>query len=327
MVSMLSGCGPSVRVQRLKPAEVDMSSMRRLVVLDFDYYRGDVDSIEDFVVGIFARSVGVSYGEDLQVRRAASYATNELVDALQETDYFEIIDSTTLRNVRLHSGTDVEKIGRNLGADAILAGDIDYAECRLEDFFEEEKRFDAVKKQEVIHYRPWVRQNCRITISYRVISVDNNVLKVKKRFSKDYEDEVEERQFSTLKEPEDWYREMIDDIIPQIAHQLAPYVISITRTLKKDTTGDAVMERAMALVKAGCLSQARELFLQRWQNTANPAAGYNASVLYEAEGDLDSAAKLLGEVIEISSDYSILREHRLLLEALDERRLVEEQLR
>ena len=137
LVSMLSGCGPSVRLQRLKPAEVDMSSMRRLVALDFDYYRGDVDSIEDFVVGIIARSAGVSYGEDLQVRRAASYATDELVDALKGTDYFEIVDSTALRNVHLQSGADVEKISRNLGADAILAGDIDYAECRLEDFFEE----------------------------------------------------------------------------------------------------------------------------------------------------------------------------------------------
>ena len=85
LVSTLSGCGPSIRLQRIKPAEVDMSSMRRLVVLDFDYYRGDVDSVEDFVVGIIARSVGVSYGEDHQVREAASYATNELVEALKDT--------------------------------------------------------------------------------------------------------------------------------------------------------------------------------------------------------------------------------------------------
>jgi tetratricopeptide (TPR) repeat protein len=323
---MVSGCGPTVRLQRLKPAEIDMSSMRRLVVLDFDYYRGDVDSVEDFVVGIIARGVGVSYGEDHQVREAASYAADELVDALRGADYFEIVDSTQLRNVHLRGAADVEKISRSLGADAILAGDLDYAECRLEDFFEEEKIYDAAKKQEVIRYIPWVRQNCRLTISYRVIRIEGNVLEVKKRFSEYHEEEVEESQLHTLKDPEHWYQEMIDGIIPQIAHQLAPYEISETRHLKKDKTYDAHMERAMALTKAGNLTQARDLFIERWYATANPAAGCNAAILYEAEGDLDNAVKLLGEVIEISNDYTILREHRLVLEALEERRMVEEQL-
>lgn len=326
LMLILCNCGPSVRLQRLKPAEVDMSSMRRLVVLDFDYYRGNIGSVEDFVVGIIANSVGLSYGEDHQVREAASYATSRLVAALNDTEYFEIVDSATLRDVHLRGSADVEKIGRSLGADAILAGDLDYADCLLEDFFEKEKIYDADQKKEVIGYIPWVRQNCRLTLSYRVIRTNDNILVVSKRFNEYREEEVEKSQLSDLHGPEHWYQEMVDELIPQIAKQLAPYIVYETRRLKKDTTYDAEMERAMALTEAGNLRQARDLFLQRWRTTANTAAGYNAALLCEVEGDFDSALKLLDELISISYDQSIIHERRRVLDAIEERRLAEDQL-
>lgn len=78
-----------------------MSSMRRIVVLDFDYHGGDIESVEDFLLSVFAGSIGLHYAEDSQVREAASYATESLLDGLSSTKYFEILDSTALRDVHL----------------------------------------------------------------------------------------------------------------------------------------------------------------------------------------------------------------------------------
>lgn len=327
LMLVLPGCGPMVRLHRMKPAEVDMSAMRRLAVLDFDYYRGGVDSVGDFVVGILVRSVGLDYSKDHQVSEAAYYATDELLAALRDTKYFELVDSGKLRNVNLSNTANVEKISRTLGVDAILAGDLDNIGCERENFTKEKKVYDPFKKQDVIVQVPWVRQNCSLTLSYRIIRSTGNTLVVKKSFSEYRNEKVLERNLSNLHEPKHWYLEMIDKIIPKIARQLAPYEITETRFLKVDKTHDPTMKRASALAEAGNLAQARDLFLQRWRATANPAAGYNAALLYEVEGDLENAIKLLGEIINISSDHSIVREHRRVLKALKERRRVEKQLR
>lgn len=327
MMFLLSGCGPAIQVQRLKPAEIDMSSMRRLAVFDFDYYRGDVDSVEDFVVGIVARSIGVHYGEDPEIREAASYATDKLIAALRDTGYFEIANAATLRGTHLRGSTDVEKIRRSLGIDAIIAASLSYAECEIETFFKGEKVWDSGRKKKGVREDPWVRQKCQLTLSYRVVRTGGNVLEINKRFTEYRVEEAEEGRRLSLHDAEYWYREMIEEIIPQIVRQLAPYVVTETRHLKMDETDDPLMERATDLAKGGSIGRARELFLQRWQSTGNPAAGYNAVILYEVEGDLTSALKLLEELIQASNDSSILREHSLVLNAVEEQRLAEEQLR
>ncbi|WP_163340883.1 hypothetical protein [Desulfopila sp. IMCC35008] len=96
MMFFLIGCSPTVKLQRLRPAEVDMSSMRRLALTDFDYYHGSIDSVEDFVIGIIANSAGLNYGDDIHARKAASYATNEIFNALRDTGYFDIVDMTSM---------------------------------------------------------------------------------------------------------------------------------------------------------------------------------------------------------------------------------------
>ncbi len=326
-ILLLTSCGPTMHLQRLKPAEVDMSDMRRLAVLDFDYYPGKIDSIGDLVVGIIVRSAGLDYGDDYQIREAALYATDTLITALQDTKYFNIVDSPELSQVNLQNTEDVEKIKRTLGVNAILTGRLNYSDCQQDKFTKEEKVYDSIKKQEVIGLIPWVRQNCRLSLSYRITKTTDNTLVIRKSFSDNREEAVSVSNLSNLHDPGHWYQQMIDGIIPKIVRQLAPYTITETRFLKVDKTYDAEMKRASALAKAGNFTQARDIFLQRWHATTNLAAGYNAAILYEVEGDLEKAIKLLGEIINIYSDHSVINEHRRVIEALKERRQAEKQLR
>jgi len=327
LMFILMGCGPMVRLHRLKPAEINMSAMRRLTVLDFNYSHGRYNSAGDLILTIISRSAGLNYGDDYENRKTASYIANKLRAALINTHYFEIINPSKLRDISLNNGAELKEVSRTLGIDAILAGKLDDAVCELEPFFMKEKIYEPSQKQEIIVKVPWKRQKCRLSLSYSIIKTIDNTLVSEKYFSEYRSEEVSLENLTNLHEPEYWFEQMIDTIIPKISRQLVPYEITETRFLKSDKTYDPEMKRAATLAEAGSLTRARNLFLQRWQTTANPAAGYNAAILYEVTGDLEKALQLLGDVIKIDSSYSITREHRRVLEALEERKRAEEQLR
>lgn len=324
---LLCACGPAVQVTSLKPAEVDMSTMRRLVVLEFDSSQGSADSVEDFVVGVIASGFGVDYNADAEVREAATHATDQLVAALVRTGYFTLIGSERLRGEHLLTQSKAQEIGRALGADAILAGDIERADCEIINFSKEERVHDQANGQELVKSVPWVSQRCRVELGYRVVRSADNGLVVRKYFSDERKEEAEAAELYGLHDPGHWYREMIDGFIPEIVRQLAPHEVVETRRLKEDKGYDPDMERATALAKAGNIGAARRLFVQRWRATGNTAAAYNAAILAEAEGDLEAAVALLGELIAVTSDAAILREHRRMLDALAERRQALEQMR
>jgi len=303
-----------------------MSAMRRLAILDFDFSNDKVDSLSDLFVGIIVRSAGLNYGDDYDLRNAASYATDGIYNALKDTNYFEIVDSVTLADISQNNSISTGITRSTDGADAILTGSLNYTACGRQNFTKEKIAYDSNKKKEVMVQEPWVRQKCQLTLNYRVSETKNNNLVIKKQFRESRNQEVSQKNIHNLNEPEYWYRDMINKIIPKISHQLSPYKITETRHLKVDKTYDSEMKRAETLAKAGNHAKARDIFLQRWRATSNPAAGYNAALLYEVEGDLEKALKLLGEVISINSDNTIVREHRNVLKAIEEQRQVKKQL-
>lgn len=327
LIFLLTGCGPALQLRRMKPAEIDMSSMRTLGVLNFAYYQEGYQSVGDLVVGIISKSAGLNYGDNDDLRQAASYATDRLILALKETGYFTIIEPNKLGNPDLDSTTEVEKLLSSSGVGAILAAQLDDASCERQGFIKERKSDRSTKNGKIVIEEPWIRQNCFLALSYKIIGTRGNTLVAKKDFNESRVDEVLESQVSDLYEPKYLLRDLIDRVIAKIPPQLAPYQVLETRFLRVDKTYDPEMKRASNLAKAGNLPQARELFLKRWKATANPAAGYNAAVIYQVEGDLEKALALLREMIDISSDASIVNEHHRVLKALEERRQVEKQLR
>ena len=321
-ILLFSGCGPKVTIRSLKPAEVDMAAMRRLLVLDFDYHLGGVASIEDFFLGILARSVGLDYGDSYQSREAASHADDVLLAALAKNGYFIVLDGGELRTF-----AKAREKAWSMGAEAIFTGNIDRAHCERTTFIKSEKIHDKKLNKTVTKEIPWVRQKCDMTLSYRIVRTTDNMSVVKKRFHETHEQEVEEQYLSNLLSPPDYYEGVVDKIIPRIIKQIAPHEVIETRRLKKNAGHDPDFDRAMGLVKEGRLKAARTLFHQCWQATLNPTAGFNAAILAESEGDLQAAVNLLGEIIKVNSDASILKEHRRMIKALGSRIQAEEQLR
>ena len=94
----------------------------------------------------------------------------------------------------------------------------------------------------------------------------------------------------------------------------------------KDKTDDPRMEQADELVKGRIYDAALDLFLEVWDDTGNPAAGFNAAILYEITGDLDTAIAQMKEVARRTGEKKAMREYNRLLETQREQQRLQEQL-
>jgi hypothetical protein len=116
-----------------------------------------------------------------------------------------------------------------------------------------------------------------------------------------------------LPDVEDMYTSLIDDFMPKMAKQLAPYQVREHRTLMRDKTKDPLMEQADDLVKGKVYDSALEIFLDIWQQNGNVAAGFNAAILYEVTGQLDMAISQMKSVVDRTADKKAMREYNRLL--------------
>ncbi len=324
---LITGCGPAVKLKRLKPAEIDMSSMRRLAVLDFEYSNRGYRTAADLIVGIIAHSIGVDAGSSSDAREAASYATEQLIGALASTHYFKLIDASKLYSAGPRTPEAIRQQCRELGIDALLTSRLDSAECNLSDLAKEETVTHPETKQKMVVTTPWKQQSCELLLSYRIIRPSDSSIVAQKSFSEYRYNSVPLDQVESLPDPTFLLYQMIDVIIPEIPRQLVPYTVTEIRFLKEDKSYDPEMKKARTLAEAGDITKARQLYYQRWQATHNIAAGYNAAVLFEAEGKLERALKLLDEMITKTGDSSVTRERRRVARALEEKKAAEKQLR
>ena len=85
-----------------------------------------------------------------------------------------------------------------------------------------------------------------------------------------------------------------------IRQDIAPYKSKEMRTIAEDKTGDdavkAEMKEALTHVKAKNFKLALQAYLGIYERYKSPAAGENASIIYEALGDTESALRIMQRV-------------------------------
>jgi lipopolysaccharide biosynthesis regulator YciM len=122
------------------------------------------------------------------------------------------------------------------------------------------------------------------------------------------------------------FREIVDSFIPPMMKQLAPHTVRESRRLMKDKSENPIMEKARQYAKNGMYDRALELYLEAWDSSRNPAAGFNGAIMYEVTGDIDAAVSLMEEVVDRHPEKKIIREYNRLLGVREEQAMVAEQL-
>jgi hypothetical protein len=129
-----------------------------------------------------------------------------------------------------------------------------------------------------------------------------------------------------LRSPSDMARTIVTKSLSGLARDVAPYKVTETRALMKEKSKDKYLQNQMKdayrLVKAESYRVALNSYLSIYGAYNNFAAGYNAAILYEVIGDLDSAAGMMEELLDETGNPKASTELARLRRAIGDREIL-----
>jgi len=318
LLGLLFGCSTSIPVTVTKPAEINMSGNRVIAVLDFRYPVKDKSiSGKDLLQWAISKLTGLSLPNELNVeQRVAKYTTDQVILTLLNTGYFQLVSPQEIAQAMqggISSSTTAVDIGKAVKAQAIVNGDLYILDVEDKEWTDERTITDAGTGQEQTVYVPMIRRTVWVGMSYQVVNTATGNVVASRSFESQSSTDRELENKRDLPDVEEMYTSLIDDFMPKMAKQLAPYQVREHRTLMRDKTKDPRMEQADDLVKGKVYDSALEIFLDIWQQNGNVAAGFNAAILYEVTGQLDMAISQMKSVVDRTAEKKAMREYNRLL--------------
>jgi len=318
LLGLLFGCSTSIPVTVTKPAEINMSGNRVIAVLDFRYPVKDKSiSGKDLLQWAISKLTGLSLPNELNVeQRVAKYTTDQVIVTLLNTGYFQLVSPQEVAQAMqggISSSTTAVDIGKAVKAQAIVNGDLYILDVEDKEWTDERTITDAGTGQEQTVYVPMIRRTVWVGMSYQVVNTATGNVVASRSFESQSSTDRELENKRDLPDVEEMYTSLIDDFMPKMAKQLAPYQVREHRTLMRDKTKDPRMEQADDLVKGKVYDSALEIFLDIWQQNGNVAAGFNAAILYEVTGQLDMAISQMKSVVDRTAEKKAMREYNRLL--------------
>lgn len=308
---MISGCATRVPMVVTKPAQVDMSGIRRISILEFEYtgdmQTGSIDKLLDDVLDQFFTDDGSALTAEEKI---ALYATNRVSQTLGDTQYFTIVDPGDFKE-SLSGMTDriqfFEVLNSVYDVEAVFLGSITV--LRTTETYETRVvvKVDEETEEEVEVEEEWVTRKAELEMEYRIIDTMSSELIVQKVFNQSRTNSKPVEDYQMLTAEEQMYRSMIDSIVQTISRQLVPYKVTVNRKLLKDKEKDPRMEIADEYVKVAKYENALETYLTVWDESRNIAAGFNAAIMYEALGNIDAAIETMNMVLNTYPDKDVFR--------------------
>lgn len=326
---LFTGCATRVSYSRMKPSEIDMSDARHIAIFHMDEQTGGpsvkVMSLWELLV---VMSGYESYDlEDQLNKRVANYATQKLTESLASTEYFEMIDPQTVNqliNGRNLSNQSESEMGAMLGVDAVVVGSISTLYWKDTPYSDLKRIYNQDGTEQVVTVN-YIKREYSFSMGYRVIKTNSGTVITSRIFEKRTSDRelVENKDY--LRDPEQVFHSMINDIVRQIKKQLAPYPVRERRSLSKDKAKDPRLVQAAELVKNGLYDKALDIFINVWESTRNQSAGYNASIMYELRTELNKALNIMDEVLKYYPDKNNMQRIAKLRQIMEEQNRVSQQ--
>jgi curli biogenesis system outer membrane secretion channel CsgG len=309
----------------MKPAEVNLSAVDKIAVLDFDYPR--TERTND-LLGVLLLSLAGKKNEltNTPESRVADNFTRGLVEALNGTSYFQIIDTRgVMSSVAGSADVNPVVIGQKSGVQAIVVGEFTNM-ARSDKYVQREEEIKdpqtGVKRRVKVGY---IDYTDTIALSYRVINTVDGSILATKTFQAKAEQEIKADGKAKPTDYEESMKNLSSQWFQAITRQLAPYTVTEYRTLVSDKAKDPNMKDADKFVKDKNYDAALAKYLEIWEKTGNPAAGTNAAIMYDVKGKLDYAVSFLKIVIQKTNDSAAVKELSRMQRAQEEARKLAEQ--
>jgi curli biogenesis system outer membrane secretion channel CsgG len=283
-------CSKKVYLNVTKPAQYDVSDIKRIAVVDF---KGPKNSGE--------------------------LVASKFVSSLWKTRYFSILERKQLQTILeehalqmsgiINDSTAVE-FGRLLGVDGLIFGEIfDYSvkdtkgtekvkEKVWTGEYEKDKNGKIIyegtgkiktkkkKYKEAMVNKKFIRRNVNVGINFRMVSVETGEIRASdsktRSFSKKYS--VEEGKLPPAKSI---LNNLSNNIVASFVPLISPHRVQISRTFEK---GNDAIGLGIEMAQNNLWDKAKDIWnSEADKNPKNSAAQYNLGIAYEVLGDLVSA--------------------------------------
>jgi tetratricopeptide (TPR) repeat protein len=260
LVLLLMSCAePKVMLQVQRNPHLDITGISRVAVMPFETRK------------------------DAMYQNVAHQATTVASSKIQSTNRFTLVSHLTILAARKKSA------GMENYADALFTGQItninENSECKTSS---------------------WTDKNGKTHVSTsceRVVEVDFSYSFVRTRDGSIIGPVVKKGRANATAESQSGLSSIEELANKAVAYQLqslpqdiAPYTVMVQRTLQKDNSLKPQMEAALEHLKANNYIAARKAYLAIWESNQSVAAAINASILYEAMGEIQNAANFMEQV-------------------------------
>ena len=268
---IFAGCATSVTFQVQRAPEMNTVGIKRIAVMPFEA-GNNTDSQKDI----------------------AQFITSKVTSGILAANYYTLVDHMEIERLQ-KSG---EKIENHV--DALFTGQV--ISSRTSDSSHIEDRTDPQTKET---YKVTVYdRTSELSFNYRLVRArDGSIIDIVTRDGKK-EDKNEKRQ--DLKPGSQLLEEIVTGELANFTRQIAPYTTSVNRSLMNEKSKDKELKSKMkdiaAIVNKKNYKTALNNYLAIFSQYRNAAAGYNAAVMHEAQGDIRSAIEVIENVLNVTGN-------------------------
>jgi len=220
-------------------------------------------------------------------QNAANYATNVARTRIQATNHFTLVDANEIQRLR-RAGQSIEN-----HVDALFTGQITHIGQETTS-----RQGQRTNRQTGVTtpYTTYTR-GVEVRFNYSFVRARDGSLigPIEKKGTRS--DSAESQ--SELAAVETLVNRIIDSQLYYLARDVAPYTVRITRSLEKESNKELQpqMKSLEQQVKGGNYRVALDSYLDIYRQHRSIAAAINASILYEALGETQTAANFMQEVL------------------------------
>jgi len=262
LVLTFTGCGPTrIPVKVDRPSTLNTTGIKRIAVMPFE-----VDN--------------PGYGQ------LASYATAEAANKIRETGRFTLVDASEIQRLQ-RSNQSVENY-----VDAMFIGRITRASV------EQDSKTYPVKDKNgnVVGYSTTYTTKVEVEFNYSLkMARDGRLIGPVSR-----KGATGQSSGDGYPSHEKLWRDVIVSQMAFLHQDIAPYTSTELREFAEDKTGVSgikdEMKAALENVKASNYKLALQSYLGIYERYKSIAAAENASIMYEALGDMESALSIIQKV-------------------------------
>lgn len=308
----LAGCGTSVAVSTLVPAEISLGKGDTIAVaqpsVNFGKFifnnkiKGDPypSKLQKYLNGVSSSTYS----------KLTEYVGKQISDGLSG-GLFTVLDSETTNSyakIAASSGHTVRDVMLANGVDFVLSTEI--TDATYNSYVTSSEVVSEEKTYTVYYLNQYATFTCVCMVqsvedmsirdvysfSGRYPEFGTATVTEIARVSHDEDGKLETISSIMLDDALDMLKDASSDLKNAIRNRLLPHYSTSYLKLKKDDTKDKVLSNAYKLAEDGNYEEALTLFMNNYKATGYDVAGYNAAAICYALGRMDSAKEIANDV-------------------------------